>query len=389
MRQPGIIVGQTDSDGVRIDGEWVDRGDCSGPKSARRVLSDPRVDVAVLETARGGMLREGLAFQHCNIGIVNNVSDDHLGKAEVESLEDLWRVKRIVAEAVLPDGHCILNADDPWCVRMASHTKGKVVFFSLKADNPVIKEAISKGKTVWFISNGDIVCHHNGSFTRFMKAAGIPITLNGLAQYNIANALASLAAAHAAGKPLKQLRTAIMTFQLSAEQNKGRLNVYRSEDRCVIVDFAHNPAGLQAIYQTLAPLVRRRLITVASMPGDRQDDAIRQSARIMSQFSDVLVIKEDADLRGRKPREVAHLIRTEALGAGLPASWLPIVSEEYEACRKAWEMSQPGDIVLCLYDEFDKIEQFLKEINCNTTEKDLSSLIAEEGRNKWLNACRG
>jgi cyanophycin synthetase len=341
------------------------------------------VDIAVLETARGGMLREGLAFQSCNIGIVTNVSEDHLGIDEIDTLEDLRRVKRIIPESVLPEGQCILNADDPGCVKMAEYTNAQVIYFSLNADNPVILEAFNKGMTVWYQEKGYMTCRHKGVTTRLILASSIPIAMNGFAQHNIANALAALAAAHAAGKSFKQLREGIMTFQLTFEHNRGRLNVFRQSDRTIFVDYAHNPAGMLAVLQSVTAFPRKRLITVASMPGDRQNIAIKQSVRIIAAFTDVLVIKEDEDLRGRQPREVAQMMRDEALVAGLPPSWLPIVPDESESYRTAWNMSEPGDILLYLYDNFEKIESFLEEITSIRLPDHAAALLQENGRNEW------
>lgn len=361
LQKENVTVGFTCSDGVWVGDQQLDSGDCSGPRSARKVLSHPAVDVAVLETARGGMLREGLAFRYCDVGIVTNVSEDHLGLNGVETLEDLKKLKQTVAEVVLPEGTCILNADDEQCVDMANHTNGEVIFFSLSVMNPVIQEKLRKGSKVWYLEDDWVVYNEKGKAERFLPVSHIPITINGAARHNIANVLGALAAAHSLGRPLSELRSKVITFLSTENQNRGRFNVLNIHGRTIVVDYAHNPAGLRALFETVDHLKSGRVITVGSAAGDRQDNAIREMGRIFGSHSDIFIIKEDVNLRGRIPGETVHLLYTGVKEAGGSTS-VSVYPKEAEAFIQAWENSEPGDTIVFLYDEYTSIQGILQKI---------------------------
>ncbi|MDO7486562.1 Mur ligase family protein [Peribacillus frigoritolerans] len=200
-------VGMTNSDGVYIGDEVLDHGDCSGPVSARMVLAHPEVDIAVLETARGGILREGLAFRKCDVGIITNVSEDHLGRDGIDTLEDLIKLKRLVAEVVMKTGYCILNADDPNVAAMNAYTDGEVIYTSTDATQPHVKAAINKGCKVWYVNEQGVICHSaDGVIQQFMDCTMVPITISGMARHNIANLLQALAAAETQGITMEELR---------------------------------------------------------------------------------------------------------------------------------------------------------------------------------------
>jgi cyanophycin synthetase len=339
----------------------LDKGDCSGPISARKVLSNPNVDIAVLETARGGMLREGLAFRYCDVGIVTNVSEDHLGLRGVETLEDLQKLKRTIPEVVLPEGTCILNADDPKCVDMAQHTNGEVVYFSLSIMNPVVQKAIEEGLKVWYLENEWVMYSETGKTERFLPVSHIPLTINGAARHNIANVLAALAAAYSLGRPFSELRSNVITFLPTEAQNPGRFNVINVHGRTVVVDYAHNPAGLKALFETVNLLKKGRIITVGSAAGDRQDQTIHEMGRIIGTYSDTFVIKEDYNLRGRNPGETIHLLSGGVEQArGSTAVYVQL--KESEAMNKGWELSGIGDTLVLLYDQYASIQVFLEQI---------------------------
>lgn len=381
----GQKVGMTCSDGVWVDGKCLDKGDCSGPGSARRVLAHKEVDVAVLESARGGIMREGLAFRYCDVGIVTNVTEDHLGQDGIETLEDLRKLKRLIPEVVLPEGTCILNADDEGCVAMADYTDGRVVFFSLSANNPLIIEAINNQREAWFLDGEWLMVSLKGTVTPFLRAGDIPVTIGGLARHNIANCLAALAAGYAQGLSLAELRSGILTFLPTPEQSKGRFNIVELRGRRVIADYGHNPAGLTAVYEAVQAMPKNRLITVASAPGDRPDSSIRQMGGIIGRNSDLFIIKEDDDRRGRRVMEAADLLREGALGAGLHSEQTTVVLKEEEAFRRGWELSKPGDILLMFYDNFAYVEQCLEEIK---REKDHDPLLAKDSSSYRLSDSR-
>lgn len=357
-------VGMTNSDGVFIGEEILEQGDCSGPISARTILAHPEVDIAVLETARGGILREGLAFRRCDVGIITNVSEDHLGCDGIDTLEDLIKLKRLVAEVVLENGYCVLNADDAPVLEMADYTEGEVIYTTTQFNHPLIKAAINDGLKVWYVDEHERINYtENGKIQRFMKCEQIPITINGKARHNVSNLLQALAAAYTQGISMEDLRKKAMTFMPDANLSKGRFNLKKVKERTIIVDYAHNAAGLQAIFNTVSAYYRNRIITVLAGPGDRINEEIISLASIVALQSDLFIIKEDDDLRGRKPLEVAKLLQETAVEEGLPVEQAVIIPNEMDAFLKAWESSEPGDLLLFFYTDFSYVEQFFTTIS--------------------------
>ncbi|ANF97046.1 cyanophycin synthetase [Paenibacillus bovis] len=373
LRTTGQKVGMTCSDGVWAGDECIDEGDCSGPASARKILSRNDIEAAVLETARGGMMREGLAFRWCDVGVVTNISEDHLGQDGLDTLEDLRKLKRLIPEVVLPGGVCILNADDEGCIAMGDHTDGRIVYFSLHEQNPVIQGTIYAGGEVWYLAeDGTIMYAADGQVERFADSREIPVTVGGLAKHNIANSLAALAAAHAAGLTLDQLRQGIRTFYPSAEQSRGRFNLTHIQDRTLIADYGHNPAGMSAVYETVAAMPKKRLLTIVSAPGDRTDRSIIEMGKIIGQHSDLVILKEDLDLRKREPLETARLLEKGCIDAGISQDRLITVPNEYTASLHAWKISEPGDLILMFYDNYENVEKLL-----HTLEQSSSSVAVD------------
>lgn len=372
LQNPDRRVGMTCSDGIWIGGTCVEEGDCSGPRSARKVLARQDVDAAVLETARGGIMREGLAFRWCDVGIVTNVTEDHLGQDGLDTLEDLRKVKRTVPETVLPGGACVLNADDEGCVAMAGYTKGKLVFFSLTADNLIVQEAVRQGDEAWYLDGEWIMYGSEKSVIRFLKASDIPVTIGGFARHNIANVLAALAAGRSMGLSIEEMRGRVMTFLPSPEQSRGRFNRFEAAGRLIIADYGHNPAGLRAVYEAVNAMPRKRLITVASAPGDRTDRAIRELGGVIGEHSDLFIIKEDEDRRGRAVLEAAGLLREGALSAGLPGEQVLLVADELESFGEGWKQTAPGDILLLFYDNYDHVEQAIESFGASLVQEALA-----------------
>ncbi len=370
LQTQGKKVGMTCSDGVWIGDRCIDEGDCSGPASARKVLASKEVEAAVLESARGGIMREGLAFRWCDVGIVTNVTEDHLGQDGLETLEDLRKLKRTIPEVVLPEGTCILNADDEGCVAMTEYTDGQVVYFSLKDNNPVIEKSVQSGGEAWYLSDGWIMYACAQGTERFALAADIPVTINGLARHNIANCMAALAAARALGQTLDELREGVMTFMPSAEQSRGRFNMEYIDGRILIADYAHNPAGLTAVFEAVDSMPKSRLITVASAPGDRPDRSIREMGSIIGQHTDLFIIKEDDDRRGRPEFEAMHLMEEGALSSGMSQSLMFNARSEKESYNKAWQISVPGDMILMLYDQYHYVEELIHSLKNKHQDKD-------------------
>lgn len=353
LQAEGRTVGLTNTSGVYVDGERIRAGDASGPRSARMVLSDPVIDVAVLECARGGILREGLAFDRCDVGCVLNVQPDHLGLKGVDTLEDLAKVKSVVAEAVSRRGLSVLNADDPLTLRMARHAGGRVCWFSMRggAETPgfLLKHLAEGGAAVLYdAASGAIELHDRGERRRLAHAAELPSTLGGAAAFNVANSLAAAAACYGVGVPPERIGRALAGFTSSYEQNPGRLNICDRHGFRVIMDYAHNPDGLRALGGLVAAIrpAGGRTIAMISIPGDRRTQEIVAMGEISAGFFDEVVFRETPDNRDRPAGEVIRLLGEGALRSGADASRFRGVQKEEEAVAACLEAARPGDLVV-------------------------------------------
>ncbi|MDQ4087770.1 MAG: Mur ligase family protein, partial [Pseudomonadota bacterium] len=355
MRYTGCTVGLTSTTGVYINDVLVHEGDATGPRSARMILRDPTVEVAVLETARGGLLREGLAFNEADIGIALNVTADHLGLKGIETVEDLASVKQVVVESVRRSGYSILNADDPLTIKMARRAGGRIVWFSLCGGpelSPLLREHIDEGGMAVVREpgpeGGTIALYDEGRREFIMKAGDIPATLHGMAEFNIANALAAIAAALAHGVPILTIRSAMSNFRSTFEQNPGRLNIHDAHGFRVIVDYAHNAAGLEAIGKLIRGLSHRykRTIGSVSIAGDRRDEDIIEMGRIAGGIFDELIFREDPYTRGRPRGQVMNLLKEGAFQAGRSAEHLHLIAGEKASTAAALAMGQPGDLIV-------------------------------------------
>lgn len=343
-RQTGQVVGYTTTDGIYIDEYEVEKGDTTGPQSAQVILKDPTVEVAVLETARGGMLRSGLAFDSCEVGVVLNVAADHLGIGDIDTIEQMAKVKSIVAEAVSPNGYAILNADDPLVSAMAKQVKAKVVYFSMNPDNPIIQDHTRRGELATVYEDGYLSIWHEGWTLRIEKAENIPITMKGMAPFMIANALAACAAAFAQGVDIELIRQGVRTFRPSESQTPGRMNLFDMGNHHALVDYAHNPAG----YEAVAGFVRNwpgDKLGVVGGPGDRRDDDLILLGSLSAEMFDYIIVKEDQDKRDRKSGEVAELI-IKGIQAVNPEARYQIILDETEAINTGLDMVKSEGLVV-------------------------------------------
>lgn len=354
-REMGKTVGLTNTSGVYINDERVLEADASGPKSARMVLRDPTVDVAVLETARGGMLREGLAFDRCDVGVVLNVTADHLGLKGVDTLEDLAAVKAIVAESVSRRGVAVLNGDDPLTLRMARHAGGRVGYFTLSGGpemSPFLQKHVAQGGLLVArepsIHGGELVLYDRGQRWPVVEADEVPATLRGLAGFNIANALAAIAAGHGLGASPEVMARALRGFTSSHAENPGRFNVHDAHGFRVIVDYAHNPGAMRAIGELIGGLRSEvgRVIGVVSIPGDRRDEDILEMGALSAELFDELIFRERPDGRGRPSGTVVSLLTEGALSAGFPSDRVHRILSEARAVETGLRMARPGDLVM-------------------------------------------
>lgn len=355
LRQTGLTVGLTNTSGVYVNDQRILAADASGPRSARMVLSDPMVDAAVFEVARGGLLREGLAFDRCDAAAVTNIQPDHIGLKGVDTVQDLAWVKSVVVENVSRRGCSVLNADDVLTARMRRRAGGRIAFFSLRGgpDMPAfLREHIEAGGLALVREpgpgGGEIILHEEGRRRPLMRAAEIPATLGGLADFNIANALTAAAMAIGHGVAASSVRLALATFGSSFEQNPGRLNVYDGHGFRVIMDYAHNPAGLMALRDLLIKLrpMYGRQIGMATIPGDRRDEDIRAMGEVAAMTFDEIVLREDPSRRGRAEGEIIGLLAEGARRGGAAENRIHRVADELNAAACCMDLARPGDLVV-------------------------------------------
>ncbi|MEE1656162.1 cyanophycin synthetase [Microvirga sp. CF3062] len=394
LRANGLCVGLTSTTGIYMNGRRVVEADASGPWSARVVLKEPTVDVAVLETARGGILREGMGFSECDVGLVTNIQPDHLGLKGIETIEDLAWVKSVVVEAVHRNGTSILNADDPMCVSMRRRAGGRICYFSLRggADMPdFLREHIEDGgfavvREPGALDGGEIVIHDDGDSIHLMRAAEIPATLDGLAEFNVQNALGAVAMAYAQGVAVNVIRNALSTFTTSFEQSPGRLNVFDGHGFRVILDYAHNPAGLQALGDLILKMRprHRRIIGMINIPGDRRDDDMREMGALATRYFDEIIFREDPARRGRKPGEIVALLAEGALATGFPEERITRILDEDEAADVCLSRAQPGDLVVLTPTDVEAMWQQVLDFRATpSTFFDVEVDRAEEPAEGW------
>lgn len=355
MKTAGKRVGMTTTDGIYIDGTQILAGDMSGPTSARMVLKNPTVNYAVLETARGGILRSGLGFDRCDIAVVTNVASDHLGLAGIETMEELARVKSVVPQAVFRDGKSVLNADNRWTAEMARTARGEIIFFSMDEDNPVVREHLrNRGRAIVLrqTRSGEMITiiEHRRE-TSLLLANEIPATFEGKLRVNVANAMAAAAAGLADDVQLEYIRQALRTFTTSFYQTPGRFNVLDFQGRRVIMDYCHNVAGLESMADFVNRLENSRKLAVISMPGDRLDEDIKTFGRLAGQTFNELVIREDSNRRGRANGEIAAILKDSAIDAGLPHDSVHIVLDEFDAVRAGVERTGKDELIVLMVDK--------------------------------------
>ncbi|HEX8243238.1 MAG TPA: cyanophycin synthetase, partial [Longimicrobium sp.] len=357
FRRTGAGVGYTTTDGIYFGDDLLMEGDFTGPFAAGVVLSHPQVDVAVIETARGGILRSGLGYDACDVGVVLNVSADHLGLRGIHTVEDLAQVKAVIPSAVKPGGFAVLNADDPLVLAMRERTPGTVVLTSVAGQaSAVVAGHLSRGGVAVVVEEAggrEWLVVHRGGGGRIPVAAveDVPLAMGGAARFQLGNLLAAVAAAHVQGMPAEQIAEGLRTFVPSGAATPGRMNVLRTPRGTVIVDYAHNPAAIRGLMEFVARMEARRRIGVVTMPGDRRDDDLRELGRIVSVLDYVVVKEHEQYRRGRAPGEVARLIAEGLQAGGLGADRREEIHPEPQAVARAVEIMQPGDVVVILADE--------------------------------------
>lgn len=342
----GFTVGMCTTEGVYIKNRLVYPGDMTGPVSHKMVLMDPTVEMAVLECARGGMLRAGLGFRYCDVGVVTNVSEDHLGLRGIHTLEQLAKVKGIIPELVKPEGYTVLNADDELVSKMESTTQGKVIFFSgSPANNRLIQSHMKEGGRAVIYQDGWF-CVMKGLWKYpLCKVEDVPITFDGKAKFNIENTLAAIAGALGVGIKHENIVAALTTFFPSYAQTPGRLTMTEIGDFKVVVDYAHNAAGYKALAEFVESHNPEKSLITLCVPGDRREEDFKKIAQACAEQFDYFILFEDY-LRGRKPREIPELLQAELENLGITPSQISIIPEEQDAVKTALDMGSDFDMIV-------------------------------------------
>jgi len=360
LRQLGKRVGMTNSDGVCINNERIDTGDCSGPRSARNVLFHPDVDAAVLETARGGILREGLGFDCCNVAVITNIGmGDHLGLNHISTVEELGLVKRVIVQSVAPHGVAVLNAADPIVARMAEVCPGSVTFFAHDRHERVLANHLAQGKRGVFV-DGDAIVGAKGKLRYRVALDEIPITRNGTIHFQVENAMAAIAAAWGLGIPWNQIRSGLATFISDAATAPGRFNMFTYRGASLIADYGHNPDAFHALAQAIESMPAKRRVVVVSGAGDRRDEDLRRQTEILGEVFDEVILYQDDCQRGRADGEVLSLLR-EGLANARRATRIEEIRGEFPAIDAALGRLNTGDLCLILIDRVDEALAYIAE----------------------------
>jgi len=348
VRAAGHNVGFSSTDFIAINDRIVDRDDWSGPGGARNVLRENEVDVAILETARGGLLRRGLGINKADVAVITNIAKDHLGDFGSRNLNELLQCKWIVTRAVSKGGKLVLNADDSLLVEKSAEYTGEIVWFSMDADNAVVHEHTNKGGVAFVLDGQDLLIADGGARTVICHDHQIPITLGGAARHNVANSLAAAALTWCMGVSPEDIGTGLKT--MSQDENPGRCNVYQVEGFTVIIDFAHNPEALQALLSMAGRLATKRKALCFGQAGDRPDDLLREFARSAweSGLDKVFVSELARYHRGREFGDVFAVIKDELLSCGADGQQIEHHDEEIESLNSALEWAEPGDLIVML-----------------------------------------
>lgn len=354
LQMSGKRVGLTTTDGIYIDGTQILKGDMSGPQSAQMVLQNPTVEHAVLETARGGILREGLGFDRCNVSVVTNIAADHIGLSGINSVQELAEVKSVVPASTFRDGFSVLNADDPLCMTMTERARGELILFSVDENNEHVREHLRSRGTALFLREEHgremIYIAEGRRETALLNVQHIPATFQGRARVNVKNALSAAAAAYASNVGIEMIRNGLRSFTTSFYQAPGRLNLLEIGGYRVLIDYCHNVAGMEELTEFVRSLVPTHTVAVLSMAGDRRDEDIAAYGALAAKTFDEFILRQDRSLRGRQPGEVAGLLKQALLDNGVSPDSVTIILDETEAVNAALNRARSDDLVVVLAD---------------------------------------
>jgi cyanophycin synthetase len=360
FRSLGRRVGMTNTEGIYFDDRRIETGDCSGPQSAQKVLANPLVDVAVLETARGGVLRAGLGFDRCDVAIVTNVGEgDHLGLGGVNDLETLAKVKRVIVDVVPQHGAAVLNAADPLVVAMAEHCKGSVIYFAHSPENEAIQKHRAAGGRAVFVKRDFVVLAEGDVEIPLVALAHVPVTHGGRIRFQIENVLAAVAAASALGVPRDSIRSALETFSPHLDGSPGRFNLLQVNGATVVVDYGHNTSALGALIDAFKHFPEKRRRALFSAAGDRRDCDMIELGRMLGDHFDSVILYEDRYVRGRAEGEIMRLMR-QGIAQGKRVAEVEEIRGSIASVERALTSVQPGELLLLQADEIDVTVDYLK-----------------------------
>ena len=369
LKGSGRTVGFTTTDGTYIQNQQIVQGDNTGPVSAQLVLKDPTVDVAVLETARGGIIRSGLGFDYCDIGVVTNVAADHLGLKDVNTLSDLARVKSVVPRAVSKRGYAVLNAEDPHVYKMRELVEGHCVYFSMDENNENIERQARRGRISCVFENGYVTILKGRWKVRIEKVTNIPLTYGGRAEFMVQNVIAATLACFVHGVSIEDLRVGLTTFNAGTAQTPGRLNFVEVGGVTVLMDYAHNPAGMRGLVNFISKLPNKYRTCVLNGTGDRRDDDIREFAKLAGDNFDRIVIRRGNYLRGRSEEDMFRLLQ-EGVAQSENTPQVRIIAESRDAIAHAIKHGRKGELVVTLADLVPMDIGYVQEIRDELVEKE-------------------
>lgn len=373
LKSMGYTVGMTSTEGTYIDGECIQTGDNSGYYSAKTVLLNKNVEVAVLETARGGIIRNGLAYDLADVAVITNITEDHIGIDGIEDMNELSKVKALVGEAVKKDGYVIINADDEWSIKILDRIKNEKIFFSMNNENELIKKAINEGKIAIYVKDNYLYANNNKREYKIIGIKNIPITLDGVLEFNIQNVMAACGALIGMRIDYCMIAKGFKTFKLNENYNLGRFNIYDLNGIKVILDYGHNIEGYRAVLKCLKKIKDKRVIGVIGIPGDRKDNMALSVGKLCGKYIDKIYIKEDRDKRGRKKEEMARLLEKGVLLSG-EKKFYKIILDEKEALKEALKTSLKGDIIVVFYEKLQPLIDVINEYKIEAIKDNLASI---------------
>lgn len=369
----GYTVGMTTTDGLYIDNKCIMKGDNTGPVSAATILSDKSVEAAVLETARGGIIRAGLGYDLSDVGIITNVTEDHLGINNINTLDEMVYVKSLVVEAVKENGYAVLNADDMMTNYIEKRVKCNIIYFSANANNIKLIKHISQGGAAVYLKEDVIIVSNHETIVPVIDVSDIPATMNGLIKCNIQNSLAAVAGCYALKIPVKDIAKGLTTFYCDQKHNPGRFNIFNIGSYRIMVDYGHNKGGYKSVIDTIQNMGANRLVGIIGAPGDRLDSDIRRLGQIAGSAFDVIYIKEDTDLRGRESGAVAEILQDGIEHSSFDGH-MEIILSEVKALEKAMLAAQPGDLIVIFYEKYENIVKVIENLSNVNIKNDVKLL---------------